>query len=99
MRQLEDITKECSFTNSDKFVKFLFLTHNQKTRVRDALLDRMKVDDTPAECLAVAKTMESTIETEKLSNNFLQNINKHNKSQIHSSDNRKSNRNFHDVNQ
>ena len=32
--------------------------------------------DTPAQCLAIAKTVESTIETEKLSKSFLQNINK-----------------------
>ena len=62
----------------DEFVKFLFLTHNQNTRVRDALLDRMKADDTQAQCLAIAKTVEHTIETEKLSKNLdiLQNINK-----------------------
>ena len=36
----------------------------------------MKAGDTPAQCLALAKTVESTIETEKLSKNFLQNINK-----------------------
>ena len=57
-------------------MKFLFLTHNQNTSIRDALLERMKDDDTPAQCLAIAKTVESTIETEKLSKNFLQNINK-----------------------
>ena len=57
-------------------MKFLFLTHNQNTRVRDALLGRMKADDTPAQCLAIAKAVVSTIETEKLSKNFLQNINK-----------------------
>ena len=76
MRRLKEIAKECSFTNSDEFVKFLFLTHNQNGRVRDALLDRMKATDTPAQCLAMAKTVESTIETEKLSKNFLQSINK-----------------------
>ena len=76
MRQLKEIAKECSFTNSDEFVKFLFLTHNQNSRVRDALLDRMKATNTPAQCLAIAKTVESTIKTEKLSKSFLQNINK-----------------------
>ena len=76
MRQLKEITKECSFTNLDEFVKFLFLTHNQNSRVRDALVDRMKASNTPAQCLAIAKTVESTIETEKLSKSFLQNINK-----------------------
>ena len=76
MRQLKEIAKECSFTNSDEFVKFLFLTHNQNSRVRDTLLDRMKATNTPAQCLAIAKTVESTIEAEKLSKSFLQNINK-----------------------
>ena len=76
MRQLKEIAKECSFTNSDEFVKFLFLTHNQNGWVRDSLLDRMKATDTPAQCLAIGKTVENTIETEKLSKNFLQSINK-----------------------
>ena len=56
-------------------VKFWFLTHNQISRVRDALLDRMKATYTPAQWLVIARTVESTIETEKLSKNFLQNIN------------------------
>ena len=76
MHQLKETAKECSFTNLDEFVKFLFLTHNQNSRVRDALLDRMKPTDIPAQCLAIAKTVESTMETEKLSKSFLQNINK-----------------------
>ena len=76
MCQLKGIAKECSFTNSDEFVKFLFLSYNQNSRIRDALLDRMKATDTPAQYLAIAKTVESTMETEKLSKNFLQNINK-----------------------
>ena len=54
----------------------MFLTHNQNSRVRDALLDRMKATNAPAQCLAIAKAVESTIETEKLSKSFLQNINK-----------------------
>ena len=76
MCHLKEIAKECSFMNADEFVKFLFLTHNQNSRVRDTLLDRMKSTITPAQCLAIAKTVESTIEMEKLSKNFLQNINK-----------------------
>ena len=36
----------------------------------------MKATGTPAQCLAIAKTVESTIKTEKLSKSFLQNINK-----------------------
>ena len=36
----------------------------------------MKATNTPAQCLAIVKTVESTIETEKLGKSFLQNINK-----------------------
>ena len=75
--------QECSFTNPDEFVKFLFLTHNQNSRVRDALLDRMRADSTPVQCLAIAKTVESTMEIKKLSKNFLQNINKPELTEIH----------------
>ena len=59
-----------------KVVKFLFLTHNQNSRIKDALLDKMKGISTLMECLTIAKTVESTIKTEKLSKTFLQNVNK-----------------------
>ena len=72
-----------------QFVKLLFLTHNQNSRVRDALLNRMKATDTPAQCLAIAKTVESTMETEKLSKSFLQNINKPGMSEVDSVHNQK----------
>ena len=76
MLKLKEIANDCSFTNSDEVVKFLFLTHNQNSRVKDALLDKMKGTSTLMECLMIAKTVESTIETEKLSKTFLQNVNK-----------------------
>ena len=76
MLKLKDIANDCSFTNSNEVVKFLFLTHNQNSRVKNALLDKMKGTSTLTECLAIAKTVESTIETEKLSKTFLQNVNK-----------------------
>ena len=76
MLKLKEIANDCSFTNSDEVVKFLFLTHNQNSRVKDALLDKMKGTSTLTECLTIAKTVESTIKTEKLSKTFLQNMNK-----------------------
>ena len=76
MLKLKEIANDCSFTNSDEVVKFLFLTHNQNSRVKDALLEKMKGTSTLTECLTIAKTVESTIETEKLSKTFLQNVNK-----------------------
>ena len=76
MLKLKEIANDCNFTNSDEVVKFLFLTHNQNSRVKDALLDKMKGTSTLTECLTIAKTVESNIETEKLSKTFLQNVNK-----------------------
>ena len=76
MLKLKEIANDCSFTNSDEVVKFLFLTHNQTSRVKDALLDKMKGTRSLTECHMIAKTVESTIETEKLSKTFLQNVNK-----------------------
>ena len=76
MQKLKNIANDCSFTNFDKVVKFLFLTYNQNSRVKDTLLDKMKGTSTLTECLEIAMTVESTIETEKLSKTFLQNVNK-----------------------
>ena len=73
MLKLKEIANDCSFTNSDEVVKFLFLTHNQTSRFKDALLDRMKGTSTLTEYLTIAKTVEST---EKLSKTFLQNVKK-----------------------
>ena len=82
MLKVKEIANDCSFTNSDEVVKFLFLTHNQNSRVKDALLDKMKGTSTLTECLTIAKTVESTIETEKLSKTFLQNVNKPETSEV-----------------
>ena len=62
----EKIANDC--TNSDEVVKFLFLTHNQNSRVKDVLLDKMKGTSTLTECLTIAKTVESTIDTETQQN-------------------------------
>ena len=76
MLKLKEIANNCSFTNSNEVVKFLFLTHNQNSRVKDALLDKMKGTSTLTECLTIAKTVENTIGTEKPSKTFPQNVNK-----------------------
>ena len=76
-------------TKLEPYLTGLFLTHNQNNRVRDALLDRMKATDTLAQCLAIAKTVESKMETKKLSKSFLQNINKPEMSEVDSVHNQK----------
>ena len=58
MLKLKEIANDCSFTNSDEVVKFLFLTHNQNSRVKDALLDKMKGTSTLTECLMIAKLLK-----------------------------------------
>ena len=45
MLKLKEIANDCSFTNSDEVVKFLFLTHNQNSRVKDAPLDNLDERD------------------------------------------------------
>ena len=49
----------------------------------------MKATDTTAQCLAIAKTVESTMESEKLSKSFLQKINKPEMSEVDSVHNQK----------
>ena len=58
MLKVKDIAHDCSFTNSDEVVKFLFLTHNQNSRVKDALLDKMKGTSTLTKCLEIAKMLK-----------------------------------------
>ena len=36
--KLNSVANNCNFTNKDKIVKFLYLTHNQNTRVHEHLL-------------------------------------------------------------
>ena len=55
MLKLKEIANDCNFTNSDEVVKFLFLTYNQNSRLKDALLDKMKGTSTLTECLTIAK--------------------------------------------
>ena len=35
------VANDCNFTNKDEIVKFLYLTHNQNTRVREHLLKEL----------------------------------------------------------
>ena len=54
MLKLKEKAHDCSFTNADEIIKFLFLTHNQNSRVKDALLEKMKPTSTLTECLEYA---------------------------------------------
>ena len=43
LKRLREIARDCSFANADEIVHFLFLTHNQNTRVREELLKMIKL--------------------------------------------------------
>ena len=51
---LQCIAKECNFSSCDEVVKFLFLTHNNNTRVHEDLLKEMKEDTTLSTMLNIA---------------------------------------------
>ena len=40
--KLNTVANDCQFDNKEEIVKFLFLTHNQNTRVREHLLKQMQ---------------------------------------------------------
>ena len=66
MNKLLDVSKDCEPDNPNELVKFLFLVHNQNSRVRENLLKEMKSDSTLQDCLCVAKLTEGTVHVEKL---------------------------------
>ena len=77
LNKLLDVSKDCELKNPNELVKFLFLVHNQNGRVRENLLKEMKSDSTLQDCLCIAKLTEGTVHVEKLGQNFLANVEKH----------------------
>ena len=73
MSKLCNVANNCSFANRDEIVKFLFLTHNTNKRVNDELIEKMKTIDTLADIFQLAETVESTVQTDTLSEQLLQN--------------------------
>ena len=71
LTRLREAAHDCSFTNTDEIVYFLFLTHNQNTRVREELLKSMKTTDSLKDTLQIAHLAEDTMTTEELSKQYL----------------------------
>ena len=71
------MSKDCEQDNPNELVKFLFLVHNQNGHVRENLLKEVKSDSSLQDCLCVAKMTEGTVYVEKLGQNFLANVEKH----------------------
>ena len=76
---LQCVAKECNFSNSEEVVKFLFLTHNNNTHVREDLLKEMKEDTSLATMLNITRISEGTIHSEELSKQYLYTIKVSNK--------------------
>ena len=74
--RLREVAKDCSFANTDEIVRFLFLTHNQNTRVREELLKTMKPMDSLHEALKIARLAEGAIYSEELSKQYLDTVKK-----------------------
>ena len=60
---LQCVAKECNFSSHDEVVKFLFLTHNNNTRVHEDLLKEMKEDTTLATMLNIVRISEGRFQT------------------------------------
>ena len=52
-----DVANDCSFANKDEIVKFLFLIHNTNERVKDQLIEKMKMMYTLTDILQLAKLL------------------------------------------
>ena len=76
---LQCVAKECNFSSHDEVVKFLFLTHNNNTHVREDLLKEMKEDTTLATMLNIVRISEGTIHSKELSKQYLEIIKVSNK--------------------
>ena len=77
LNKLLDVSKDCELENPNELVKFLFLVHNQNGCVHKNLLKEMKSDSTLQDCLHIAKLTEGTVHVEKLGQNSLANVEKH----------------------
>ena len=67
LNRLKEIARDCSFMYVDEIICFLFLTHNQNTRVREELLKMMKTTDSLQDALQIACLAEGTMHSEELS--------------------------------
>ena len=53
--KLNSVANDCNFTNKDEIVKFLYLTHNQNTRVHEQLLKELTDMTSLADMLRMAR--------------------------------------------
>ena len=66
MTRIKELAKEGGFTNQEEIIKFLFLIHNNNTKVREYLIDKAEPTKTSYDFLVLAKTIESQTQTESM---------------------------------
>ena len=72
--KLNSVANDCSFANKEEIFKFLFLTHNQNTRVHEHFLKEMQEMTSMTDMLHVACVCEGTVYSEKISKQYLESI-------------------------
>ena len=72
--KLNSMANDCSFTNKEEIVKFLFLTHNQNTWVHEHLLKEMQDMTSMTDMLHMACVCEGTVYSKEISKQYLESI-------------------------
>ena len=72
--KLNSVANDCNFTNKDEIVKFLYLTHNQNTRVCEHLLKELTDTTSLADMLRMARVCEGTVHSEEISKQYLESV-------------------------
>ena len=72
--KLNTVANDCQFGNKEEIVKFLFLTHNQNTHVREHLLKEMQDTTSVTDMLQMACMCEGTMHSEELSKQYFESI-------------------------
>ena len=72
--KLNSVANDCNFTNKDEIVKFLYLTHNQNTRVHEHLLKELTDTTSLADMLRMARVCEGTVHSEEISKQYLESV-------------------------
>ena len=73
LTRLREVAGDCSFTNADGIVHFLFLTHNQNTCIREEL-HKIHEDYSLQDALQMAHLAEGTMHTKELSKQYLDTV-------------------------
>ena len=68
------MTNDCNFTSKKEIVKFLYLTHNQNTRVYEHLLKEMQDTTGMSDMLLMACVCERIVHSEEISKQYLESI-------------------------